>query len=74
MVGNITGGCLFDSVLTIWCIRSEYMLCNGDPYYIINLDFKKAFDQISHKRLAVKLQSYGMTSKLHRCISCFSSN
>ena len=39
------------------------MLDNGDPYDIINLDFKKAFDQVSHKRLAVKLESYGIASK-----------
>ena len=31
------------------------MFDNGDPFDIIYLDFKKAFDQVSHKRLAVKL-------------------
>ena len=30
------------------------MFDNGDPYDIIYLDIKKAFDQASHKRLAVK--------------------
>ena len=50
------------------------MLDNGDPNDIIYLDFKKAFDQVSHKRLAVKFESYGTASKLHKCISCFLSN
>ena len=31
------------------------MFDNGDPFYIIYLDFKKAFDHVSHRRLAVKL-------------------
>ena len=50
------------------------MFDNGDPFVIIYLDIKKAFDQVSHKRLAVKLESYGITSKLHKWISCFLSN
>ena len=28
---------------------------NGDPYNIIYFDLKIAFDQVSHRRLAVKL-------------------
>ena len=47
---------------------------NGDPFDIIYLDFKKAFDQVSHKRLTVKFESYGITSKLLKWISCFLSN
>ena len=50
------------------------MFDNGDPFDIIYLDFKKAFDQVSYKRLAVKLESYGITSKSHKWISCFLSN
>ena len=50
------------------------MFDNGDPFDIIYLDFKKAFDQVSHKRLAVKLESYGITSKLLNWISCLLSN
>ena len=50
------------------------MFDNGDPFDIIYLDLKKAFDQVSHERLAVKLESYGITSKLHKWISCFLSN
>ena len=50
------------------------MFDNGDPFDIIYLDFKKASDQISHKKLAAKLESYGITSKLLNWISCFLSN
>ena len=50
------------------------MFDNGDPFDIIYLDFKKAFDQVSHKRLPVKLESYGITSKLLKWISSFLSN
>ena len=50
------------------------MFDNGDPYDIIYLDIKKAFDQVLHKGLAVKFRSYGIDSKLHKWISCFLSN
>ena len=50
------------------------MLDNSYPYDIIYLDFKKAFDQVLHKSLAVKLESYNITSKLHKGISCFLSD
>ena len=50
------------------------MFDNSDPFDIINLDFKQAFDQVLHKRLTVKLESYGITSKLLKLISCFLSN
>ena len=32
------------------------------------------FDQVCYERLAVKLKSYGITSRLHKWISCFLSN
>ena len=50
------------------------MFDNDDPYDIIYLDIKKAFDQVSHKRVAVKLEFYVITSKLQKWISCFLSN
>ena len=50
------------------------MFDNGDPLDIIYLDFKKAFDQVSHKRLAVKFESNGIARKLLKWISCFLSN
>ena len=34
------------------------MFDNGDLFDIISLDLKKAFDQVSHKRLDIKLESY----------------
>ena len=50
------------------------MFDNGDPFDIINPDFKKAFDQVSHKRLAVKIEFHGIASKLLKWISCFFFN
>ena len=52
----------------------SYIFDNGDPFDIIYLDFTKGFDQVSHKTLAVKLESYGITSKLPKWISGFLSN
>ena len=52
----------------------SYIFDNGDPFDIIYLDFTKAFDQVSHKTLAVKLESYGIASKLPKWISGFLSN
>ena len=52
----------------------SYIFDNGDPFDIIYLDITKAFDQVSHKTLAVKLESYGITSKLPKWISGFLSN
>ena len=37
------------------------MFDNCDPNGIICFDFKKALDQVSHKRLAAKLEYYGIT-------------
>ena len=50
------------------------MFDKGDPYKIIYLDLKKAFDQVTPERLDVKLESYGIASKLHKWIPCFLSN
>ena len=36
------------------------MFDNGDPFDIIYQNLKKAFDQVSHKRFAVKLESYAI--------------
>ena len=35
------------------------------------LDFKKAFDSVPHKRLILKLQSYGISGKVLRWIEAF---
>ena len=37
----------------------------------VTLDFSKAFDKVPHKRLAVKLQHYGITGKTLEWIQCF---
>ena len=50
------------------------MFYNDDPYDINYFDLKKAFDQVSHRGLAVKSESYGIASELHKWISCFLSN
>ena len=50
------------------------MFDNHDPYDVIYLDYKKTFDQVSHRRLAVKLESYDKTRKLHKQISCYLLN
>ena len=40
----------------------------------ILLDFAKAFDKVSHKRLLSKLTSYGITGNTHNWITYFLSN
>ena len=58
--------------MTVICYRiPHHEKSNG---YVKIMGCKKAFDQVSHKRLAVKLESYGITSKLLKWISCFLSN
>jgi len=36
----------------------------GDSVDVVFLDFAKAFDKVSHRRLAVKLQSHGIKDLL----------
>ena len=50
------------------------MFDNGDPYDIVYLDFEKSFDNVSHIRLAVKFEYFGIASKLDKWMSCFLSN
>ena len=40
----------------------------------IHLDFSKAFDSVSHKRLLTKLKAYGISGKIHAWISAFLTN
>ena len=44
--------------------------CNG----VVYLDFNKVFDSVPHKRLLIKLESYGITGKILRWIHYFLSN
>ena len=50
------------------------MIDEGEPVDVIFTDFAKAFDSIPHKRLLVKLQSYGIHGKLVEWIRSFLSN
>ena len=47
------------------------ILDDGDCCDIIYLDFKKAFDSVSHKRLLVKLESIGIKGQLQAWIQNF---
>ena len=40
----------------------------------ILLDFSKAFDKVSHQRLAIKLDHYGIRGNLLQCIKSFLAN
>ena len=41
---------------------------------VIYIDFKKAFDQVSHNKLLLKINSYGITGDLYGWIKSFLSN
>ena len=41
------------------------------PLDMIIMDFSKAFDTVPHKRLLLKLQSYGITGNIHQWITNF---
>ena len=43
----------------------------GKPFDIIYTDFSKAFDSVPHKRLRVKLESYGIKADILRWIRSF---
>ena len=47
---------------------------DGETLDMIYLDFKKAFDSVPHKRLLLKLESYGIRGKLLTWIDSFLSN
>jgi len=40
----------------------------------VHLDFSKAFDSVPHKRLLIKLQSYGVEGKILQWIQSFLSD
>jgi len=49
----------------------SYHLNMGIPVDNIYLDFRKAFDSVPHRRLVLKLESYGLTGKLLKWIKSF---
>jgi len=46
----------------------------GDSVDVIFLDFAKAFDKVSHKRLLLKLKAHGIEGKLYYWIAEWLSN
>ena len=46
-------------------------LNDGNSIDIVYLDFRKAFDTVPHKRLLMKLKSYGITGKIYQWIEDF---
>ena len=46
----------------------------GDPVDVIYLDFSKAFDKISHSKLALKLKAHGIRGKLLSWITDWLTN
>ena len=49
-------------------------LDNKEPFDVLYLDFKKAFDSVPHQRLLVKLRGYGICGNLLDWISDFLIN
>ena len=52
---------------------NEY-LSEGNSADILYLDFSKAFDSVSHYRLLVKMQNYGISEKLINIVKYFLAN
>ncbi|WP_411026527.1 reverse transcriptase domain-containing protein [Salmonella sp. s54395] len=44
---------------------------SGKPVVVILLDFHKAFDKVSHKRLLLKLNGLGIDGQLLDCTSAW---
>ena len=49
-------------------------LGHGKQTDVIIMDFAKAFDKVSHWRLAIKLKNYGITGPVHKWIENFLHN
>ena len=50
------------------------MLEDGDCVDVAYLDFRKAFDLVSHKHLLLKLQKHGITGQVWNRIKAFLEN
>ena len=55
-------------------LEARGKMIEGEPVDVIFIDFAKAFDSVPHKRLLVKLQSYGIHGKLLEWIRSFLNN
>ena len=80
--------CLFDSLCKIENWEPAYQICycllssrqqrkmwnTGSILDAVYLDFSKAFDSVPHKRLLIKLQSYGVEGKVLQWIQSFLSD
>ena len=49
-------------------------MSNGNQTHAIILDFSKAFDKVSHRKLLYKLDFYGLCGKVNNWISAFLSD
>ena len=49
-------------------------LDQGVPLEVINMDLQKAFDTVPHRHLLYKIEYYGITGNLLRCIAGCLSN
>ena len=68
--GFIKGkSCLTNLLETFDCILDLFE--EGAPVDLIYFDFKKAFDQVPHKRLILKLKMLGIGGKLLGVIEDF---
>ncbi|TNN05180.1 putative RNA-directed DNA polymerase from transposon X-element, partial [Schistosoma japonicum] len=58
--------CMLDYIDDITTHRDKRLLVSA-----LFLDFSKAFDKVPHKRLLIKLKSYGVTDPLHSWFASF---
>ena len=54
--------------MLVWLAYQGYFI---DPGLLHFFDFDNTFDTLSHSKLLIKLQSYGINGKLHKWIGEF---
>ena len=64
---------IFDAVATVWDAIA-YAETTRTPLCVVSLDFKQAFDRISHTYLMAVLRSYGFDEGLIECIRIMYDN
>ena len=70
---GVTGKSIFEAIATVRDAVAYAEMANA-PLCVLSLDFKEAFDKISHKYLFTILQSYGFSDALLRCIENMYTN